>query len=624
MLRRKTIPVTLACPAIPGLKILPVVRYRLSFARAAAQQVRTSKPGTVIAVDLPHPLTHSDWLSSALGALPKPSTFMVHRSPQPFATPIVANDAACLALYAARDVGHTYYCVDDTLPTELPDPGGELQDDDPLPQSLESYFRFAWETVGNQIIPRAARVADRLKRLAARAERVLFICEWRLWPFVANAAGAGTESECEPNFDLPSAIVPEDALLLWQTGFLDDLPALSFAAHAAKQKHFRKLDYLRELVGRVDPGLAKPLRTTLSPASNLLEPALQQHGATLSTQLAASCLTFPNWSLNDLAAGAIPQFGSLTNNGIEMKMTPFPLPDITRCERLYPCSRAETLRFYPPREAEIRRYWGPGSTPPLTRSEAAILLSPDDRWSVGANHRAMALAAEIMREKGQRLAPYVVTDLFTPAVWIFCRECDGDHRSLPDPNAAYRRNLQIPDLPGVEHSVLETDEEPDVIHTLSATRRVHGVTCPGINHDIASAIGLVYTGPQSGPERHRAVTEGSRPVPRLDPSCDDEIAGFELVERNIAFCVKYASGAVLLAHYKGFRLTAKVEEYAKRRGVQIIRMPLSVIPHYLQTAIQRRIFMSKTMRWHEFGDRIADRMVFWRIPDPAAPIQHQE
>jgi hypothetical protein len=623
MLRRNYIPFTLACPAIPGLRVLPVVRYRLSFARAAAQHVRTTEPGTVIAVDLPHPLTHSDWLSAALGAFPKPSTFMIHRPPHTLAAPIVANDAACLALHTALEVGRRYYCVDDMLPAEPPDPGGELQDDECLPQSLEVYFRTAWQPVGSHIIPRGARVAERLRRLAARAEKVLFVCEWRLWPFVANAAEARAESECEPNFELPSAIVPEDALLLWQAGFFDDLPALAWAAYTAEQNRFRKLDYLRKLVGRFDRGFAQALRTTLSPAINLLETALQQQGPTVSTQLAASCLTSPKWGVDDLSAGSIPQLGSVTNSGIEPIVTPFSAPDITKCERLYPCSRAETLRFYPPREAEVRRYWGPGSTPPLTRSEASIVLSPDDRWSVGANYRAMALAAEMMREEGRRLAPDVATDLFTPAVWVFCREGDGDHRSLLDSNAAYRRTVQISDLPGVASTIEAGNEEPDVIYTLSATRCVHGVTCPGINHDIVSAIGLVYTGPQFGPERYQAVTESGRPVPRLDPSCDSEIAGFELVDRNIAFCVKYATGAVLLAHFQGFRPTAKIEEYAKEKGVHIIRMPLRVLPRYLQIAIQRRIFMSKTMRWHGFGDRIADRMVFWRIPDPHAPMQRQ-
>jgi hypothetical protein len=156
-----------------------------------------------------------------------------------------------------------------------------------------------------------------------------------------------------------------------------------------------------------------------------------------------------------------------------------------------------------------------------------------------------------------------------------------------------------------------------VIHTLSATRYLHGVTCPGVNHDTTSGIGLVYTGPEYGPDRYQAMTQSGRPVPRLDPSSDSEIQQFELIERNIAFCVKYATGTVLLAHFDGFQLTRKLNTYAKAKGVQIVQMPLTVFPRYLQMAIQKRIFLSKMMRWHEFGERIADRMVFWRIPDPA-------
>lgn len=618
MSERAQIHSTSACRAIPNVRVLPVLRYRLSFARLAAELVRTTKPGTLIAVDLPHPLTHSGWLSAALRALPNPANFMIHRPPHTLAAPIVPNDAACLALKAAMEVGRQLHCVDDVVPTEPPDPGGELQDDASLPEDLESYFRSAWQPVGNQIIPRAARVAERLRRLAADAESVLFICEWRLWPFVASAAELRAKPEDEPDFQLSCAIVPEDALFLWQAGFLDDLPALTLAGYT--QCDFQKLRLLREFVHRVVPSLAKSLKTTLSPASNLLETALQRSGRNISTQLAASCLTYPMWGLSDLAAAIIPQFGLLSGDGIESAGTPFPLLDTLRCERLYSYSRAETLRFYPPAEAEVRRYWGPGWPPPFTRSEAAIELSPEDRWSVGAHYRAMALAAERMREEGRRLAPDVVTDIFTPAAWIFCREADGDHRSVSDANAAYRK-AQLSDIPWLANTTDTGDEQPDAIYTLSATRYVHGDTCPGVNHDIVSGIGLVYTGPECGPERYGAVVNSGRPIPREDPSSDSDIEAFELIERNIAFGVKYASGAVLVAHYEGFQLSRKLKSYAKAKGVRIIPMPLTVVPRYLQMAVQRRIFLSKTMRWHEFGDRVAERMVFWRIPDRDATMR---
>jgi hypothetical protein len=540
---------------------------------------------------------------------------MIHRGPHTFAAPLVINDAACLALEAAMDVGRESHCVDDILPAELPDPGGELQDDASLPQSLKSYFNTAWQPIGTQIIPRAVRVAERLRRLAADAESILFICEWRLWPFVAAAAGLRAQLEHEKDFQLDCAMVPEDALLLWQAGFLDDLPALTLAGYI--QRHFRKLDGLRELVAHVHTELAHRVQSTLSPACSLLEVALEEFGSAVSTQLAGCCLTFPKWGVNRLASGGIPQFGSLTPETIEpVTGTPFPLPDILRCKRLYPYSQAETLRFHPSAEAEVRRYWGPGWPPPLTRSEAAIAFSTDDRWSVGAHYRAMALGAQIMREQARRLAPQVATDLFTPAVWIFCGEGDGDHRSLMDVNAAYR-TIQLSDLPDVANAIETGGEQPDVIHTLSATRYLHGVTCPGVNHDTTSGIGLVYTGPEYGPDRYQAMTQSGRPVPRLDPSSDSEIQEFELIERNIAFCVKYATGIVLLAHFDGFQLTRKLNTYAKAKGVQIVQMPLTVFPRYLQMAIQNRVFLSKMMRWHEFGERLADRMVFWRIPDPA-------
>jgi hypothetical protein len=607
----------LARSVAPGLQVLPVLRYRLSFARAAQQYVQGTKPETVVAVDLPHSLTNGDWLQAALNALPNPSTLMIHVPPNTMAAPIVANDAASAAVRTAMQTGRKYACVDDMLPTEIPDPGGELQNDECLSGHWAQYFGTVRDASALQILPRAARIAERLKRIAERANSILFICEWRLWPFVAHALEEQIQSEPEPDVQLNCAIVPEDALLLWQTGYLDDVPAVTFAGHT--ENRFQKLKHFREIVERIHARLADQLQSTLLPASNLLEPALQEFGPELSTKLAHACLAFPKWGMPDLASGDIPQFGLLTANGIQSHKPTFAPPDIFRCNRLYPLSHAETMRFYPPNEAELRRYWGPGP-PPLTRSEAAIMLSPDDRWSVGANYRAMALAAEVMREEGRRLEPSAATDLFTPAAWIFCREGDGDHRSLLDSNAAYRRNIQLSDMPEVASTIDASDHQPDVIHTLSATRFVHGNTCLGVNHDLASGIGLIYTGPEYGPERHRIVTESGRAVPRVDPSSDSELQTFALVERNVAFCVKYATNVVLLAHYDGFRMSSKLARYAKRKNVQIIRMPITVLPRYLQIAVQRRIFLSKTMRWHEVGDQIADRMVFWRIPEPDFPM----
>jgi hypothetical protein len=542
---------------------------------------------------------------------------MVHRPPRTFASPIVPNDAACLALHTALINGRRWCCVDDVFPGELPESPGELPDDECLPRSLESYFRGAWSSGNRPELPRASRVAERLRQLSASREDVLFICEWRLWPFVADAASTSAEPTNETDAGLHAAIVPEDPLLLWQTGYLDDLPALTLSAHAAGQGKFRKLECLRHLVSGVDVAIGRRLQTTLSPARTLLEPTLQERGPAVSTKLAATCLTYPAWGIGDLAAGGLPQFGLITGSGIEPATASFPLPDILGCERMYAWSGAEVERFLPAAEAGIRHYWGPQAVPPLTRSETAIPLSADDRWSVEANYRALALAAEEMRREARRIAPGLVTELHTPAVWVFRRECDGDHRSLMDVNAAYRRRVQFADPQNTARTIpVDGEQDPDLIHTISATRCGEGETCPGVRHDIASSIGLVYTGPECGPARYKAVLESGRPVPRTDPSCDPEIVEFDLIERSLAFCIKYATDTVLLAHYKGLRLTPKVENYAKKRGVRIIRMPLAIIPRHLQIAAQRRVFLTKTMRWHELGNRIADRMVFWRIPDP--------
>lgn len=613
IIRKKQPPILSDWRTISNVQILPVLRYRLSFACLAARHILSALPGTVIAVDLPRWLDGHPWCSTALDALPKTSNLLLAEPDATYCIPVVPNDAAWLALHTARKRRFGFRCVDDDFPEPLPDFHGCMPDDTDL-TSIRGYFEAA-PPFGQGtacVAHRTARIAARLHELSRHAQHVLFICDWRIAQAVLDALRGTGELLPDSPTTFPAAIIPEDSTLLWQCGYLDDIPALT-ARMTELDNERGKLDLMKAVLGEASRGYGRNVRSTLQPALQLLEPAVQTFEEPGQTKLAARLLGYPEWSLSDLSEGKLPRLGVVEDGKLGALDEPFDLMDVFGCTPLYQTSSAERAAFAPPAELAIRKYWGPNATPLLTRRESAVGPTEDDRWTVPSSFIAMAEGARRMREAAQTIASGIQCDLFTPVCWCFRSDCDGDHRSVQDVNAAYRRLHQLSEL---YDDVPEADdgEEPDVFHTLSATRASHTSLCPGVCQDIACSLSIIYTGPENGPERYRAVSH-LEPVPRLDPSEDLEIRGFPLVDRSLAFAIKNArGGVVLLARSDDCKLSPEIDDLARKRKVRIIQMPLTVMPRALARAIQRRIFISKNIRWSATGDRVGDRMVNWRVP----------
>jgi len=484
--------------------------------------------------------------------------------------------------------------------------------------SLRYLVKTPSASFGRDVTTRGTRVLSRLKMLAESGP-VVFVCDWRLAMALIRSNSDNLETATEPHTPTNAAIVPEDPLLLWQRGDLDDIPAITASVfELLSSKSFDKLNLLRSYVRKVSRRLSAAIETTLCPATNLLDPAMGQQASTV-TKLAKALLSYPEWKAEDLAVGSLPRYAGLRHGHLVGEYQPFPLPDLLETTPMYPRSNSESTLFTPPEELSGRRYWGPDSAPPITRSESLVHPTEDERWTVPASFFAMGEGARYMREAALLLAPDVECDLFTPVCWWFRGDCDGDFRSVADAtNPAYRIN-QIPEFPEVVAAIEEDGAPPDAFYTLAATRTLHARLTLGIFQDIACSISLIYTGPERiGPERYKAVAQ--RCQPRMDPSGDSKLAGFRLDEKPLAYAIASApAGIVLLAHSNEYSSSAEIEEFASQTGRRIIRMPLSVMPPAVAQSIQRRVFVSKNMRWSQYGDRLSDRAVNWRVP-PKNPL----
>jgi hypothetical protein len=605
----------------PNIEVFPVLRYRLSFAHQIARYILVAPALTVVAVELPHFLDRHEWLSVVLDNLPKTSNILVEQPNGILACPAVPNDAVWLALWAARKMGFTFHCVDDCIPARLPDIPIRLRDDTRPDKiaSLQNLVEMPSVPIVREASARAARVFARLKKLGEGGP-VIFVCDWRLAAALIQSDSHSLETLAEPHVTTNAAIVPEDPLLLWQRGDLDDIPAVTASAfELLGNKTLSKLDRLRSYVRKVSRRLSASIETTLCPASNLLDPSIGTNPPPATTKLAKALLSYPEWKCEDLANGSIPRFAGLQGGRLVGQYEPFFLPDVLETTPMYPRSDSELALFTPREELSVRRYWGPDPEPPITRSESLVHPTEDERWTVPASFFAMGEGARYMREAARLLAPEVECDLFTPVCWWFRGDCDGDFRSVADAtNPAYRID-QISEFPQVSATIKDDGAPPDAFHTVAATRALHARLTLGIFQDIACSISTIYTGPEKiGTERYKAVAQKCQP--RTDPSTDPNLAGFNLDERPLAYAIVNApSGVVLLAHSGEYAPSDQIQNLALQKAVRIVRMPLSVIPPAVGQSVQRRIFISKNMRWSRYGERIGDRAVNWRVSPVALP-----
>jgi hypothetical protein len=191
-------------------------------------------------------------------------------------------------------------------------------------------------------------------------------------------------------------------------------------------------------------------------------------------------------------------------------------------------------------------------------------------------------------------------------------ESDHDIRSVEETNATARRR-QL----GLEWDHDE-NPKPDVIHTLLATRRaIVPYGPPDACYDDASSIALLYSGPEEpGPDRYAAVARRLQrdQMTRTLPGQDSELRTFPPLQTCAAWAVRWApAGIVLIAACDGWEPSQDLQKLAEKKSVRIVIQPLSVIPQEFITRLRRRVFVSKTVRFHSDAEPLMTRLAQWRI-----------
>lgn len=391
-------------------------------------------------------------------------------------------------------------------------------------------------------------------------------------------------------------------------------------------------------------------RVTPLPVEHLLDSAHSCVGKEFAGGLARELLQYP---LPPVSADAHANLAYLETSSNNIAGGPdfFDVPDVFHCDLYYERSGAEMVSFLLQKEEEYRLRWVDFVHPHVTRQESIDMGENAGcvRWAVKQDYDFHELICRGLRDAVKRQcstvrvqrswgnlkdgvhwkatlgsmargegAIYVKArlhhrpqfrrfDEHTPIVFLFEKDISLEG-SLPvhDSNPVLRSS-QL----GNSHFSSEKKGAPDqfysVFVTKSGTEMLWG---SDVQKDTLTSITFLLTRFSAGLERYASISRRSAAYQcRVPPAEDEELNSFAPSECMLAWAIKYASEAVIVAAYAGWMPSEKVIRFAKLRGIDLISVPLSVLAPDAIQRLRRMYFTSTRLKRYSGGEKIVKRFV---------------
>ena len=420
--------------------------------------------------------------------------------------------------------------------------------------------------------------------------------------------------------------------------FLQANPADSTRASLRRLVTFRQLVRNRVVLsGRIVP----------LPVAHLLETAKACFGTGVARQLAATLLKYPSFA--DDQQLEHHGFYRLSTDGHLIPGDPFDLPDCEEAGDYFGDAPATDDLSGLDRDLLSRSEWASQIHRELSQAEGRSLgMSSGVTWAVKADYilheKVCAQVRDLVsrearrtrtrrswgnvdegidwkatigaRAQGER-AVYVKKrcravdlgdlDEYTPVVFLFSKEIEGcDLDVIHDGNLA-RRNINF----GHTRFPFDRHPKPDLVYSVLRVVRQKVYSFGGhIRKEWNAALALLYTRSAMGVERYEAICrKPERYQCRLTPESDQELRGLPAGERVVAWAIKYAEHAVIVVAYQGWRLSERLERFARERRVRIIIVSLSTLPAGLIRRLQVTHLISTRLKKHPQHDKILRRAI---------------
>jgi len=326
-------------------------------------------------------------------------------------------------------------------------------------------------------------------------------------------------------------------------------------------------------------------------------------GEPAARAIAKDLLDYPQAKASD-ADQLLPAYLQVTSDTVVEAHDHFSLADVFHARPYYDATSVERGRFLTAQEQVDRQRWLAALRPFVTRQEAKLLtrgVGGMVRWAVKSDYQLHQRVCALLRGMAQSTG----LDEFTPVAFVFTSSTEGNHSSCVHDSNITQRGMELGDatLGG------SVRLEPDMVYSLFST--VSGRETPFPPHlerDCLTTLALLFTGVSMGLERYASITARPKKLQcRVPPESDSELAGFGLAERGLAWCVKWATDAVIAAVHPGWEPSGKLLEFAQKRRVEILRIGLDALPEATVRRLQQMHYTSTSLKRHPDSETIVQR-----------------
>jgi len=204
---------------------------------------------------------------------------------------------------------------------------------------------------------------------------------------------------------------------------------------------------------------------------------------------------------------------------------------------------------------------------------------------------------------------FLTLDEHTPVVFLLAPEEEIDKSfclCVHDSNLT-QRHLEL----GLKSFRSKKCPDPDQVYSVLFTSRSTQNLLEGhVQQENLTSLCTLYTKHVMGVERYKAITRReAKHQCRYKPTNDPEIRSLPPSQLGIAWAIKYAKDAVMVAAPPGWQLPRVLQQYAQKKGIKIITVSLSSLQTGFVDRLSRCFFLSTTLKRHPRHEQIARRFI---------------
>ncbi len=230
-------------------------------------------------------------------------------------------------------------------------------------------------------------------------------------------------------------------------------------------------------------------------------------------------------------------------------------------------------------------------------------------WKATLCALARGEKAVYVKERAGRKAGFPRMNDFTPVVFLFSREADRSYSCVIHDSNEKLRNMELDGYYPNSDTYPQGDLDMvySVFYTISSNRTFWS---PHFAREHLTSIAMLCTIRAMGSERYQAITRRPKRYQcRIHPRDDKELQDFSLLEKGVAWAVKYAEDVVVVVHYPGWSPSARLLSFARKKGVMLECISMSCLSKRLVRRLRHLHFVSTALKRHPEYERIVRRFL---------------